>query len=1038
MKKTLLIGFCALSSQLLQGQTFKEWTDPNVNAVNRLAMHTDFFAYESLEKAEKAERTLSQNYMSLNGIWKFNWVNDADARPTDFWKVDYNDKGWDNLRIPGMWQLNGYGMPVYVNKGYAWKNDCPSDPPHIPTVNNNVGSYRKSFVIPADWNDKDIFIHFGSVTSNLYLWVNGKYVGYSEDSKLEAEFDLTRFLEPGKENLIAFQVFRWCDGTYLEDQDYILYNGVARDTYLYTREKKGIEDLRVTPNLDGKYQDATLDIDLTIKGRCKVQLDLKDDQGKVIASQTVTGNGKVSTSIPVDEPMKWTAETPYLYTLYATVTDKREATQEVIPVKVGFRKVEIKDSQLLVNGQPVLIKGVNRHEMDPDGGYVVSRERMIQDILIMKQFNINAVRTCHYPDDRLWYELCDEYGLYVVAEANIESHGIIEYYNEKNLAKDPRFTKAHLERNERNVKCNYNHPSVIIWSVGNEAGYGPNFEKAYDWIYQEDGTRPVQYEQAGIEGKTDIFCPMYYEFKDCEAYVNNPAYKKPLIQCEYAHAMGNSLGGFKTYWDMTRKYPNYQGGFIWDFVDQSCRWKNKEGKTIFAYGGDFNRFDASRKNFCNNGLVSPDRIPHPHLYECGFYYQNIWTELDKNNPKTIHVFNEHFFRDLSAYRLNWELLKDGVPVRCGYIDRVDVAPQQTQKIKIEYGNIDADAEWLLNVNYTLKQQEGLLSAGHVVAKNQLMLTDYQPAPINLDNAANAYSNKEKLQLATNNRNCIQVTGEGFDIQFNKLTGFMDHYEMDGAQMIAPGNALTPNFWRAPTDNDFGGDYQKEYEVWKNPNMSLTDLKSVIQDDQVRILATYNIKSVNAHLNLSYTINNQGCVKVTQRLTTDKNKKAPNMFRFGMQLLMPKSFEYIDYYGRGPIENYSDRNHCTDLRVYHQTVTDQYYPYLRPQENGNKTDIRWWKIADIKGNGLNIVAERPFSGSALHYRISTLDGGREKEQTHSDEIVEDNLTNLLIDMAQQGLACENSWGALPEKQFTLPYADYEFTFILTPLKSTYFK
>ena len=478
---------CAVTSQ---AQTFKEWQDPNVNAVNRAPMHANFFAYESQQLATNAVKEASKNFMTLNGTWKFFWVENADARPTDFFRVGYNDKGWDDMQVPAVWELNGYGDPIYVNVGYAWRNQYKNNPPFVPTEKNHVGSYRKEIVVPADWNGKDIIAHFGSVTSNMYLWVNGKYVGYSEDSKLEAEFNLTPYLKPGQKNLIAFQVFRWCDGTYLEDQDFFRYCGVGRDCYLYARNKKRIDDIRVTPDLDAQYKNGSLAVDLQLKGNNNVALELLDAKGQSVVTKNVKGSGKVSVTMDVENPMKWTAETPYLYTLRASVKQGDEVS-EVIPVKVGFRKIEIKNAQFLVNGQPVLIKGADRHELDPDGGYVVSRERMLQDVQIMKKFNINGVRTSHYPNDSYWYELCDQYGLYVVAEANIESHGMVG--TEKDLAKDENYTKAHLERNQRNVQRNFNHPSIVVWSLGNEAGYGINFDKAYDWVKAEDASRSVQY-----------------------------------------------------------------------------------------------------------------------------------------------------------------------------------------------------------------------------------------------------------------------------------------------------------------------------------------------------------------------------------------------------------------------------------------------------------------------------------------------------------------------------------------------------------------
>ena len=556
MKKQLL-SCCLVALGLttaIQAQNFNEWKDPEVNSVNRSAMHTNYFAYASADEAKAGSKEDSKNFMTLNGLWKFNWVRNADARPTDFYQTSFNDKGWDNIKVPAVWELNGYGDPIYVNVGYAWRNQFQHNPPLVPTENNHVGSYRKEIILPADWKGKDIFAHFGSVTSNMYLWVNGRYVGYSEDSKLEAEFNLTNYLKPGK-NLIAFQVFRWCDGSYLEDQDFFRYSGVGRDCYLYARDKKHIQDIRVTPDLDNQYKDGTLNIAIDLKGSGTVALDLTDAQGKSVATADLKGSGKLNTTFNIANPAKWTAETPNLYTLTATLKNGNNIT-EVIPIKVGFRKIELKGGQILVNGQPVLFKGADRHEMDPDGGYVVSLERMIQDIKVMKQLNINAVRTCHYPDDNRWYDLCDEYGLYVVAEANVESHGM--GYGDKTLAKNPIYAKAHMERNQRNVQRSYNHPSIIFWSLGNEAGMGPNFEHCYTWIKNEDKTRAVQYEQARTSEFTDIFCPMYYDYNQCIKYCEGNI-DKPLIQCEYAHAMGNSMGGFKEYWDIIRKYPKYQG-----------------------------------------------------------------------------------------------------------------------------------------------------------------------------------------------------------------------------------------------------------------------------------------------------------------------------------------------------------------------------------------------------------------------------------------------------------------------------------------------
>lgn len=1023
-----MMGACSL---ITQAQTFKEWMDPEVNAVNRAPMHTNYFAYESAEAASAAIKEQSSNFMSLNGMWKFFWVKNADARPTDFWKTDFNDKGWDDLKVPAVWELNGYGDPIYVNVGYAWRNQYKNNPPLVPIENNHVGSYRKEITVPANWKGKDIIAHFGAVSSNMYLWVNGKFVGYSEDSKLEAEFNLTPYLKPGQKNIIAFQVFRWCDGTYLEDQDFFRYTGVARDCYLYARNKTRINDIRVTPDLDQNYQNGKLSINLHTKGTANVMLELTDHKNQVVASAELKGNGKLNTTMDISNPMKWSAETPYLYTLTATMKEGNQV-KEVIPVKVGFRKIELKNSQILVNGQPVLFKGANRHELDPDGGYVVSRERMIQDIQIMKQFNLNAVRTCHYPDDNFWYELCDKYGIYVVAEANIESHGM--GYGKETLAKNPSYKKAHQERNQRNVQRSFNHPSIIFWSLGNEAGYGENFEAAYDWIKSEDSSRAVQYEQAGTSGKTDIFCPMYYNYNDCIKYSEDNSQNKPLIQCEYAHAMGNSQGGFKEYWDIIRKYPKYQGGFIWDFVDQSCRWTGKNGKMIYAYGGDFNRFDASDNNFCDNGLISPDRVPNPHMHEVGYFYQNIWTSPANLAQGEIEIYNENFFRDLSAYALEWEVLKNGKAMKSGRVETLNVAPQQKTTLKLDLGKTCSCGEWLLNVKYVQKNREGLIPAGHIVAKNQLALNEYKHPALQLDNVKETNLPVSVPSIDAENQNRIVVYGENFNIQFNKVTGFMDHYVANGTEMISEGEALTPNFWRAPTDNDFGAGLQKKYSAWKNPEFKLKSLKHQTDNDMAVVTAEYEMEKVHATLLLTYTINNKGAVKVCEKMTTDKNAKVSNLFRFGMQLVMPKSFGRIAYYGRGPVENYSDRKTCADLGIYRQSVDEQFYAYIRPQENGTKSDIRWWQQLDAKGCGLEFVADAPFSASALHYTIESLDSGWEKAQCHSNEVEKAEFTNVLIDKSQMGLGCVNSWGTLPLKEYLLPYADYEFNFIMTPVQN----
>ena len=1029
MKRQLLTCCLAMCSLATMAQ-HDEWKNPEINAVNRAPMHTNYFASSSSEEAAKADKENSSNFMTLNGIWKFNWVKNADARPTDFYRTDYNDKGWGQMKVPGVWEMNGYGDPIYVNVGYAWRSQYKNNPPYVPIENNHVGSYRKEIIIPAEWSGKEIFAHFGSVTSNMYLWVNGKYVGYSEDSKLEAEFNLTKYLKPGK-NLIAFQVFRWCDGTYLEDQDFFRYSGVGRNCYLYSRNKKYIQDIRVTPDLDSNYTNGTLNVALNLNGSGTVELNLTDPAGKSVATAQVNGNGQKSVVMDVSNPEKWTAEAPNLYTLTATLKNGSN-TLEVIPVKVGFRKIELKDGQILVNGQPVLFKGADRHEMDPDGGYVVSRERMLQDILRMKQLNINAVRTCHYPDDNLWYDLCDQYGIYVVAEANIESHGM--GYGKETLAKNPSYKKAHMERNQRNVQRGYNHPSIIFWSLGNEAGYGPNFEQCYTWIKNEDKTRAVQYEQAGTNEFTDIFCPMYYDYDACKKYSEGNI-DKPLIQCEYAHAMGNSQGGFKEYWDLIRKYPKYQGGFIWDFVDQSNHWKNKDGIDIYGYGGDFNKYDASDNNFNDNGLISPDRRPNPHAHEVGYFYQSIWTTPGDLSKGEIKVYNENFFRDLSAYYMEWQLLANGEVMQTGVVQDLNVAPQQTATLKLNLNTekICPCKELLLNVTYKLKAAETLMPAGSTVAYDQLTIRPYTAKALELKNQKASNLDIVVPVIKDNDHNYLIVEGENFIIEFNKHNGYLSRYEADGMQLLNPGAQLTPNFWRAPTDNDYGAGLQHRYAVWKNPGLKLTSLKQSIENEQAIVQAEYEMKAVKGKLFLTYVINNEGAVKVTQKMEAGKEEKVSDMFRFGMQMQMPENFNEVEYYGRGPVENYADRNHSTLIGKYRQTVAEQFYPYIRPQETGTKTDLRWWRVLNISGNGLQFVGDAPFSASALNYSIESLDDGVQKDQRHSPEVAKAPFTNLCIDKVQMGLGCVNSWGTLPLEKYRVPYQDYEFSFILTPVR-----
>lgn len=1013
--KLYLSTLLAATTLVASGQTFKEWQDPNVNQVNRLPMHTAFTPNE-------------QKRVSLNGQWKFNWVKDADQRPVDFYAVNFNDKGWGTMPVPGNWELNGYGDPQYVNVGYGWRNDFPSNPPAVPEANNHVGSYRRTINIPADWSGEEIIAHFGSVTSNLYLWVNGKFVGYSEDSKLEPEFDITKFVKPGQDNVIAFQVFRWNDGSYLEDQDFWRLSGVARDSYLYTRPKATrLEDIRVTPDLVNNYADGVLTVDLTLKGSPSVDLKLTAPDGQTVASTTVKGSGKQQAVLEVKNPLKWSAETPELYTLTATLTSGGK-TIETVPVKVGFRKVEIKDRQLLVNGQPIIIKGVDRHELDPDGGYVVSRERMLQDLKIMKENNINGVRTSHYPNDNMWYDLCDSIGIYVVAEANLESHGM--GYGDQTLAIRPEWEKAHRERNERNVARNFNHPSVIIWSMGNEAGDGPNFEKVYDWIKAEDPSRPVQYERAGLNRWTDIYCPMYASHDWVEKYSTNPKSDRPIIQCEYNHAMGNSGGGFKEYMDLTRRDAINQGGFIWDFVDQGLRKYNEDGVMIYAYGGDYNPYDASDNNFCDNGLISPDRVPNPHMEEVRHQYQSIWaTPVDLKAGK-IEVYNENFFVDLSNYELRWTLLENGKSIESGTVALPKIAPQGKATVTLPYTLPATDKELMLNVEFITLKESQLVPAGYVQARVQLPISDYKFSEPILNASA------KPLTVNSNNYNRLVISSPNVHIEFDRHDGMICQYVVDGVSMIAEDGKLTPEFWRAPTDNDYGADLAVKRAVWRNPAMELKKFDvSEVKDGAVMVSAEYKMPTVKSTLNLTYAINADGQILMNSVLTPDADAKdVPEMFRFGVQMQMPTAMDISNFYGRGPIENYLDRKSSAFLGQYTQTAEEQAYSYIRPQETGTKSDVRTWLQTDRGGRGLLITSSAPFYGGATRYSIASIDNGDYKTQRHSQEVEKAPYVNLLLDSAQSGVGGINSWGALPLEQHRLHFGKQQLTLLFTPVKA----
>lgn len=1042
----------------IQQPTFTEWHDLQVNEINRLPLHTLHFAYDPNDfagtGAEYLDKKKSMNYLSLEGTWKFNWVANADERPTDFYKTDLDDSKWNNIQMPGNWEMLGYGQPEYVNVGFAWRGHFDQQPPAVPTKDNHVGSYRREINIPSNWDGKRVIAHFGSVTSNIYLYVNGKFAGYAEDSKVAAEFDITPFLKKGK-NLIAFQTFRWCDGSWCEDQDFWRLSGPARENYLYARSKDHrLLDVRVETDLKNNYKDGYLNITAKVQGNTLAYFGLYDPDGKevIVTGTDNVKNGVAKYQLRVKNVRKWSAETPNLYTLVVSPIQNggMYLPYEIVQVKVGFRKVEIKNKQFLVNGQPVLLKGANRHEIDPDEGYNLSEQRMIQDIMMMKRMNINAVRTCHYPDDPRWYDLCDKYGLYVVAEANQESHGF--QYGDDAAAKKPEFAKQIMERNQHNVSIYFNHPSVVTWSLGNETVMGDNFLQAYKWIKSQDQSRPVQYEQARQGEGTDIFCPMYYPVKNCENYCKNPNSKMPLIQCEYNHTMGNSGGNLKEYWDLVRKYPIFQGGFDWDFVDQGLHRSimipmkvkpelltNEQLRQIeYTYGGDYNSYDPSDNNFNCNGIVGPDRQLNPHAYEVAYQYQNIWATLKDAAKGEVNVYNENFFRDLSNYALAWSLIEDGVETQNGTIADIDVAPHQTKTFTLPYDLTQAKGkEIFLNIDFRLKKAEPLMEAGQIVAYNQLVVKAKKCDKSCAANQAETGKVKNVKTKFTDKKGEQDITVSTADltVKVNRTTGLISEYTYQGKSFLGEGGTLKPNFWRAPTDNDMGAGFQKKFKAWKNPKLELSGItvEKNKKANTYTICANYNMPEVMGKLELIYQIMpNTGAIKVTENFIATEGEKVSDLFRFGMLMQLPYEMDKSQYYGRGPIENYSDREDCMKIGIYSNDADNQYFPYIRPQESGTKGDIRWWKQTDAAGFGFMVKNCKPFYASALHFDTDELDDGDEKDQRHSFNLKKSKYTNLFLDGEHMGVGGENSWGAWPLEKYRIHYGDKTFSFAIIPL------
>ncbi len=1042
----VLVSFLQLTA-VNPSQLSTELITPAIVEINREPMRAYAFSYESMNKAADFEMEKSANYLSLDGKWRFNFVTDPRTRPQDFYKTDFNDKaaGWTDFQVPANWEVNGYAYPIYINHHYDFVGRAKSGPTlnppfDIPEDNNPVGSYRKEFQLPTDWDGKQIFIHLGAVKSAFFIWVNGKYVGYSEDSKLAAEFDITRHVQPGK-NLVALQVYRWSDASYLEAQDMFRFSGIERGIYLFARPQNTVWDFKTVAGLDNTYQNGTFDLKVNIRNfrvdtktlhstpdTFSVSYELKDAAGKTVLQdesgmKKVLGRFKSDVTFPsqkIANVNQWSAEKPYLYHLYITLKDKNGKVLEVIPQRVGFRTIEIKGSDVLVNGKRVFFKGVNRHEVHPTRGHVLSKADMLKDMEMMKKLNVNTVRHSHYPPHPYWLELCDIYGLYVIEEANIESHG--RYYDlDVTFANDPAWRIPHLDRNQRMYERGKNFPSIIIWSLGNEAGNGINMYEAYDWLKAND-YRPVQYERAELDYNTDIICPQYpnpnnlLELKERDS--------RPYIMSEYAHIMGNSLGNFKDYWDLIESYPKLQGGYIWEWVDQGIDTV-KNGKRFIAYGGDFpfgNEVDPvmmSDNNFSVKGVVTGHRELTPMAVEVKKVHQYIKTKYAGNNQ--VEVENSYFFRDISNFMLKWELLENGKVIQTGTLPNLDVQPRSRKTINVPFkNNFKNGSEYFLNVRYFLKDAEPLIEKGYEQAYEQLALTE----PLQGKTAHHA---RGELKTTANT-----ISGKNFAVVFDMKKGILQSFTHKNQRLIE--NGPTPDFWRAPVDNDQGARLNRSLRMWRNVYDS-TELKSAeIKQINGTVVAEFekDLLNGNATHKIVYTVYPDATIKVSNYFKANKGTYS-QLMRMGTAMEMSPAYRNIEFYGRGPWENTWDRKSGSLVGIYKQNVDNQYFPYARPQESGNKTDVRWVKFTDSKGRGLQFEYMNDLlSFSAVPYSLDDLDPEVDKKQYHSGELEKRNTTYLHIDYLQSGVGGVESWHTPAIKQYRLKFQDYEYSYWIKPL------
>ncbi len=1016
------------------------WEDPEIYAINREIPRAHFIPYENVQQARTEDKWQSPKIQSLNGMWKFHLAQNPGERPYWFFKDDFDTREWDEIKVPSNWELEGYDYPIYTNITYPHGKT----PPLIEGDHNPVGSYKRTFTLPSSWAEKKVILHFGAASSMLNVWVNEQYVGYSEDSKTPAEFNITEYLLPG-ENTLSVEIFRWCDGSYLEDQDFWRISGMTRDVYLIARDQQQIQDFKVISSLDEDYANGILSLEIDVmnvgENTSEVSLDaVLFDQGQVVAEftkQVNSGKQNVHFAGELPDVQKWSAEYPNLYELIITLKNS-EGIVEVIRQDVGFRTVEIKEGNLLVNGQYVYLKGANLHEHHDVNGHVVDKETMLKDIYTMKAHNLNAVRTSHYPQPELWYELCNKYGLYVIDEANIESHGM--GYGPESLAKDEGWKEAHMFRTRNMYERDKNHPSIIIWSLGNEAGNGVNFMTTYNYLKSADQTRPVQYEQAHGGENTDITCPMYMHIEGMVKYAEgNP--DKPLIQCEYAHAMGNSVGNLQDYWDVIEKYEALQGGFIWDWVDQGLLTKNENSEEFWAYGGDFGPEDVpSDGNFCLNGLVNPDRGVKPHLLEVKKVYQHIGFEPTDLGKGVVNIKNKYAFRNLSDFIFTWEITGDGNVIKTGRFDNVNSAPGESVRVNFDSKiKPEAGVEYFLTIKATLKNQDGLIEAGTELAAEQFKLPAYSPAKkMNLANLPSLSVDE--------NTGSILVKGDGFSVAFDKETGVMSSFKKGETELLEQGPV--PNFWRAPIDNDFGNNLHKRSRVWREAGKNRKVSNITVNrkaNNLAEIIFIFDLVDENAEKIADYTstyaVYGSGDVVVNNNFKMSR-EDLPEIVRMGMNMIMPRNFEQMAWLGKGPHESYQDRNTGAFVNLYQGSVADQYWAYLRPQENGNKTDVRWMAVTDAKGNGLYFEGMPLLEVSAHHNlqedfeSMERSDGRQQEGETvvnrHTTDVKPRNLTSVNVDYKQMGVGGDNSWGARTHDQYRLTGKEYSYSFRMKPL------